>query len=356
MHQEPADKFFVADGDLPFWVTGLFPPCGEGGLCFRYGQDPVVGDGNPVGIPSQIFDRIPETVEGFFDVWAPVFLIKAVFERLPDAGILQSTAGGRKNKFPLLVTGVQKRKIFPLELIPEYPDRDKELSGGAADPAVRSEPCPGDDAVHVDMVAQFLVPGVEHLDDPGLCPEVFFVGRQFQECLRTAFMEQPVKKLLVTEEQGVEFVRERKYHMEVRGANDFRPALVHPEFFADSLTDGTVPVTAGILVEFHVPAFAAFTDIDTQPAGLAGEDGTGSFSLFLGLEMSGLTVIRIGILPDVLDPEVTHGASLPSFQTGWERKKKSGKTDGRKAQWKKPNGAPLTLLKSEDPYRLHNDR
>lgn len=124
---------------------------------------------------------------------------------------------------------------------------------------------------------------------------------------------------------GVEFVRERKYHMEVRGANDFRPALVHPEFFADSLTDGTVPVTAGILVEFHVPAFAAFTDIDTQPAGLAGEDGTGSFSLFLGLEMSGLTVIRIGILPDVLDPEVTHGASLPSFQTGWERKKSLGR-------------------------------
>ena len=74
MHQEPADKFFVADGDLPFWVTGLFPPCGEGDLCFRYGQDPVVGDGNPVGIPSQIFDRIPETVEGFFDVWAPAEL------------------------------------------------------------------------------------------------------------------------------------------------------------------------------------------------------------------------------------------------------------------------------------------
>ena len=94
VHQEPADKFFVADGDLPFWVTGLFPPCGEGDLCFRHGQDPVVGDGDPMGIPSQVFDRIPETVEGFFDIWAPVFLIKAVFERLPDAGILQSTAGG----------------------------------------------------------------------------------------------------------------------------------------------------------------------------------------------------------------------------------------------------------------------
>ena len=76
-----------------------------------------------------------------------------------------------------MVTGVQEGKIFPLELIPEYPDRDKELSRGAADPAVRSEPSPGDDAVHVDMVAQFLVPGVEDLYDPGLCAKIFSVSR-----------------------------------------------------------------------------------------------------------------------------------------------------------------------------------
>ena len=80
VHQEPANKFFVADGDLPFWVTGLFSPCGEGNLCFRHCQNPVVGDGDPVGIPSQIFDRIAETVEGFFDVWTPVFFIKVLQE------------------------------------------------------------------------------------------------------------------------------------------------------------------------------------------------------------------------------------------------------------------------------------
>ena len=176
VHQEPADKFFMANGDLPFWVTGLFPPCGEGDLCFRHGQDPVVGDGDPMGIPSQVFDRIPETVEGFFDIWTPVFRIKAVFEHLPDAGILQSIAGRRKNKFPLLIAGVQQRKIFPLKLIPEYPDRDKKLSGGSTDPVVRGKPAAGDNTVHMDMVAQFLVPGVEDLYDPGLCAKIFSVS------------------------------------------------------------------------------------------------------------------------------------------------------------------------------------
>lgn len=58
------------------------------------------------------------------------------------------------------------------------------------------------------------------------------------------------------------------------------PAFINPDLFQDSLTAGTVPVTAGTIVEFHVPAFAALADIDSKPAGLAGEDCAGSFPLF----------------------------------------------------------------------------
>ena len=92
--------------------------------------------------------------------------------------------------------------------------------------------------MHMDMIVQFLVPGVEHLDDPGLCPKVFFVGRQFQKSFGTAFMEQPVKKLLITVDQRAEFVWKCKHHMEVRGVNDFRTAFINPALFQDSLTVG----------------------------------------------------------------------------------------------------------------------
>ena len=92
---------------------------------------------------------------------------------------------------------IQERKVFALELIPEDSDRDEKLGGRFPDPVVRSKSSSGDDAVHVDMVVQFLVPGMEHLDDPWLCPEVFFVGRQFQKRFGTALMEQTVKAFLV---------------------------------------------------------------------------------------------------------------------------------------------------------------
>ena len=77
-----------------------------------------------------------------------------------------------------MIADVQQRKIFPLKLIPEYPDRDKKLSGGSADPVARGgKPTAGDNTVHMDMVAQFLVPGVEDLYDPGLCAKIFSVSR-----------------------------------------------------------------------------------------------------------------------------------------------------------------------------------
>ena len=179
-----------------------------------------------------------------------------------------------------MVQGVQAGEIFPFKLIPEDFDRDEKLCGRLPDPAVRSKPSSGDDAVHMDMVIQFLVPGVEHLDDPGLCSKIFLICAQFQKCFSAALMEKAVKKFLIPVNQGIKFVRECTHHMEVRGVNDFRPAFINPDLFQDSLTAGTVPVTAGIIVEFHVPAFAALADIDSKPAGLTGEDSTGSFPLF----------------------------------------------------------------------------
>lgn len=105
-------------------------------------------------------------------------------------------------------------------------------------------------------------------------------------------------------------------HMEIRGVDDFRPAFIHPDFFEDCLAAGTVPVPAGIIMELHAAAFGACTDIDAEAAGFAGKDGTGSFLLLIGLEMSGLAELPIRIQPYFLNFEVTHGRHLPSGQKG----------------------------------------
>ena len=75
-------------------------------------------------------------------------------------------------------------------------------------------------------------------------------------------------------------MRKRKYHMKVRGVNDFRPAFVHPDFFQDSLAARTVAVTAGIVMKFHMSTVGTLADVTTEAAGFAVHDGRCCFFLY----------------------------------------------------------------------------
>ena len=57
--------------------------------------------------------------------------------------------------------------------------------------------------MHMDMVIQLLVPGMEHLDDAGQSAKTPGIGGKFQECFGTAAVEEAIKKLLVTVEERV---------------------------------------------------------------------------------------------------------------------------------------------------------
>ena len=112
--------------------------------------------------------------------------------------------------------------------------------------------------------------------------------------------------------------------------NDFRPALIHPDLPVYCLTVGAVTVPEGIVVEFKVSAVRALGNVDPQFPGFAGKDGPGSFLLYKRGTGSLVQEILIGVFPDTSDLQVTHPASLPSFQTDLGWKKTPGKKGGSK--------------------------
>ena len=65
-------------------------------------------------------------------------------------------------------------------------------------------------------------------------------------------MKKSIEELLITVNQGIEFMGKGKYHMEVWGINGLRAALIHPDFLLHSLTVRAVTVTAGIIMDFYV--------------------------------------------------------------------------------------------------------
>ena len=62
---------------------------------------------------------------------------------------------------------------------------------------VGSKAAAGDDAVHMDMVIQCLVPGMEDLYDAGSCAEELMVCGKFQKRFGTASMDEAIKKRLI---------------------------------------------------------------------------------------------------------------------------------------------------------------
>ena len=69
--------------------------------------------------------------------------------------------------------------------------------------------------MHVGMVFQFLVPGVEHAEKTDFRAKVFGVSSDFQKGLRTGSEQQAVNHLLVLQGEWRQFVRQGKDHVHV---------------------------------------------------------------------------------------------------------------------------------------------
>ena len=86
-------------------------------------------------------------------------------------------------------------------------------------------------------------------------------------------MQKTVEKLLVTVNEGIEFMGKCKHHMKVGRIDDFSPSFIHPDFFKDSLTVRTVSVSTGVVVDLHMSTVCTLTDAAAKFSSLAVQKG-----------------------------------------------------------------------------------
>ena len=139
MHQVTPDKLRMIQCNLAFWIPFFLPACRESDFCFCHREDPAVGDGDLMGIAPQVFNGISKTIEGFFGLRAPVFIIQGFLKFIPFIMIPEFFAGRRKRQFSFLVKCVQKCKELAFEFIPEFFYGYKKAFTGFSYPAFRSE-------------------------------------------------------------------------------------------------------------------------------------------------------------------------------------------------------------------------
>ena len=129
------------------------------------------------------------------------------------------------------------------------------------------------------MVIQFLAPCMKDLDDAGRCAEILFISSKLKKRLGTASVQGRVQELLVGREDGIQFSRNGKNDMKVRGIYHLGSAAVDPNLFEDCLTVRTVAVSAGVCVHVGKAAFVTGLDVISKPARLAVHDAKGSLFL-----------------------------------------------------------------------------
>ena len=116
---------------------------------------------------------------------------------------------------------------------------------------------------------------------PGVAPRCFLSAESSKKRFGAASVEKPVEKLLVAQEQWVQFMRKGENHMEVGGIDDFCPAFVHPRF--PYLQPGSWG-SCGCGRNYCGIPYAhsqALGNIDSELSGFTVQDRLGSFALGL---------------------------------------------------------------------------
>ncbi len=119
MHKVVPYEFFIGKRNGTSWLTGLLSPCRESDLCCIHRNDPAVGNSYLVRILTEIFNRIPKSIESFLDVRAPFLFVKFVFNDFPAGRVFQGSTAGRKYDLIAMVKLVQKGGKLSLETYPE---------------------------------------------------------------------------------------------------------------------------------------------------------------------------------------------------------------------------------------------
>ena len=192
MKEEPPDKLLGSQSDEPVGAGVLVIPGTEGNRLTIKGEEPLVGDGHPVGVMAQVAEDMPRPAEGRFGIDDP--LGSSEFSDPPFEDRWVSPAGDLTEEahLSLFEDPLQAVEELPADHFCQSADRDQEVVLGW-DPSVTFEAYASgrDHHMQVGVERKFLGPSVKDGREAGQCTEALPTLGQFDEPFRGG-MEQEV--------------------------------------------------------------------------------------------------------------------------------------------------------------------
>ena len=243
--QESCDEVFSGEGAVP-GLAGPTVAVAEGDPSALEGLEAAVGESDSVEVSTEVVEDV--------DAGAGVLAMN-------DPLAAPELAGKTGCESELCESGA----YFGPEDDGESTAGDEEAAMVGVSPfAALGQPPGGAEEVDVRVKEQVSGPGVEHPDDPGLCPEVSRIGGQQLESLPRGRHQEAVDLPLVGACEVTQLFGESEGQKEVGTGQEPGPLPVEPAARAIPAALGTMPIAAGMVAVEQLTTLVALAKVPTE--------------------------------------------------------------------------------------------
>src|SRR6266571_7939276 len=173
MQQEAAQELIERQGHhfLFVVVSRVAPPKGD--LAIGQRDQSMIGDGHAMGVAAQVVEHVLGTAEGWFGVDDPIFSKQRPQPGSEDLGLREQGQIAGEVQLAMLKRRLESSDELAAKHTAEHLDGEKETRA-RSNPAggIERESAGGNDAVHMRMNLELLVPGMQHAEETDLSPEM----------------------------------------------------------------------------------------------------------------------------------------------------------------------------------------
>jgi hypothetical protein len=105
----------------------------------------------------------------------------------------------------------------------------------------------GHHAVHMRVMLQALIPGMEHAEEADVGAEMTWITSDLQECFGAGLEQQVIDEALVLQRDGGEFTRQREHDMHIACGQQFSLPRLEPAHTCVALASWAMPVSARVI-------------------------------------------------------------------------------------------------------------
>ena len=215
VEQEPANELVGRQGHglAPAGVAAISIGEGDGTVLNR--EQPVVGDGDAMGVAADVVQDRLGAAKSTLGIDHPLLVVELSEQAAKGRlrGEVRDLAG--ENEAAVVKGCLEKCQELAAKDLGQRLDRKQEVRARGDPPLpIPRERAAGDGAVEMDVVAQGLVPGVQDgSDTDGAAHAALAIGAEFEQGLRDCSEKNVVERLLVSQRDGIELVRDREDKM-----------------------------------------------------------------------------------------------------------------------------------------------